>query len=68
MAFTITQPKRVKPWKEVELREMLKWAGKLPLEEVAEKVNLAGGNKRTSSAVEARGNKNGIQFGMKKAS
>ena len=56
MAFTITQPKRIKPWKDVELREMLKWAGKLPLEEVAEKVNLAGGNK------------NGIQFGMKKAS
>ena len=61
----IQQPKKQKPWKEGELRLMLKYCGIKPVTEITELLNAEYGNKRTANAVEARGHKNGFIFGLK---
>ena len=66
MNLTI-KPKKQKPWKDGELRLMMKHCGKKPLTEITALINAEFGNKRTVDAVEARGNKNGFRFSLKAA-
>ena len=63
----IRQPKKHKPWKDGELKLMMKHCGVKHLTEIVELINTEFGNKRTANAVEARGNKNGFMFGLKAA-
>jgi len=66
MNLTI-KPKKQKPWKDGELRLMMKHCGKKPLTEITALINAEFGNKRTVDAVEDRGNKNGFRFALKAA-
>jgi len=68
MAFKIERPRKQRPYGPQEMKYISELAGTMEAGEIAKLVNAKFGNKRTANGIIARGNKNGIMFGMKKAS